>query len=1081
MKLSALLLLSASLVSAQSQSSPGQDSRRVSEQLRFADPGSEDAQAQMIRAQRSAIVTRTRAANNGQVAHVRSQPSVSTPVATASTTSGPPQFSTGQAARLVIGQPRFAAQRSETVQTLVGAAQGVAFANGSLVVADSNRQGGFPNNNRVLIFSNIASRIPNPHDEIVQNGTPCPICLGSAPGVKAPGGTPWLGATAVVGQPDFTSYLPNQSTILNAAPTGQSMRFPVGVAYNGTMFAVADAENNRVLVWKSLPLTNNLAADFVVGQPDFTSFTSGKYGLYGYPHGHASATSLRAPSGAFFDTNNGLWVADTGNDRVLYYGPITGNGQAAKVVLGQTNFDLNSQSIYKLNTTASSLFAPASVSSDGQRLIVADNYQNRVLIWKSIPTSNGQAADVVVGQKDFISNFSNTLSATVDAKGVTVVHSDLCASNGSDTATETGVTLLLYPSMCAGTISAPMSAISDGTRLFIADSGNDRVLVYNQIPTSNGAAADVILGQQSAVADNSSDSNLPAGISSADSFKSPNSLATDGTNLYVADTFNRRVAVYTPGDFQLPIAAVRSAASPFVFAQGTITVSGTPEDNDTLTVTIGNSTVLDSTSTEITVGYSFAEKASNTIADIVNGLANAINGANNGAGDPYATAIPNPVAAALILKAKAPDLDGNNVTIATSTSLTTPKTTLTASGSTLTGGQESALMAPFALVRISGGKDQNIVNLDASQLPPVQPMNKPLPTSLGGVEFYVDGIKCPMVSVSKTSFVAQMPIELAFAMEPETDPPDPNSTVNVTDVIRFPRTASGVVRVTDPKDGSVLVSSAIHIPVIQQNPSIFYDPASQPNPGAAFHSSSQATATISIDGSIQGGDQANITIRDRTYVYTVQPADALVTIRDALIAMITASDPEVQAFPAGPFARIRLQAYLPGPMGNGIPIQTSVSSSVVLTAATGTTAATYQAAKIILTAFNSELCCANIAGAPVSTENPAVPGETISVYATGMGRLKDTGDFVSMINGQPFNGSDFNNVTDDGFVAGLVGGKTANILFSGLKVGYVGIYQIDMELNSSLLTNPKTTLTVSQLFQTSNIVSIPVVATAPSN
>ena len=575
MKLSALLLLSASLVSAQPQSSTEQNAHRVG-QMRATDPISEATQARLSRAQRGVAVKRAPSANQ-PVAHSASQP-----LDAASAAPAQAGFSTGQAARLVIGQPRFAAQRSETAQTLIGAAQGVAFANGTLVVADSNRQGGFPNNNRVLIFNNIAASIPNPHDEIVQNGTPCPICLGSAPGVTAPGGTPWTGATAVVGQPDYTSSLPNQSTVLNAAPTDKTMRFPVGVAYNGTMFAVADAENNRVLVWKSLPLTNNLAADFVVGQPDFTSFTSGKYGLYGFQHGHASATSLRAPSGVFFDANNGLWVADTGNDRVLYYGPITGNGQPAKFALGQASLDVDAQSIYTVKTTASTLFAPASVMSDGQRLIVADNYQNRVLIWSKLPTTNGEPADIVIGQKDFTSNYSNTLSATVDAKNVTVYHSDLCVSNGTDTTTETGVTLYLYPNRCAGTLSSPMSAISDGTRLFIADSGNDRVLVYNQIPTSNGAPADVILGQGDQFVNNSSDSNLPAGVSSADSFRSPNSLASDGTNLYVADTFNRRVAVYTPGDFQLPIAAVRSAASPFVYAQATVTVSGTPEDNDTL-------------------------------------------------------------------------------------------------------------------------------------------------------------------------------------------------------------------------------------------------------------------------------------------------------------------------------------------------------------------------------------------------------------------------------------------------------------------------------------------------------------------
>ncbi len=105
----------------------------------------------------------------------------------------------------------------------------------------------------------------------------------------------------------------------------------------------------------------------------------------------------------------------------------------------------DSQNYYTLNTTAGSLFSPASVSSDGQHLFVADNYQNRVLIWNSIPTSNGQPADVVVGQKDFVSNNSNTLSATVDSAGVAVYHSDLCASNGTDTTTETGRDALAIP------------------------------------------------------------------------------------------------------------------------------------------------------------------------------------------------------------------------------------------------------------------------------------------------------------------------------------------------------------------------------------------------------------------------------------------------------------------------------------------------------------------------------------------------------------------------------------------------------------------------------------------------------------
>jgi len=40
---------------------------------------------------------------------------------------------------------------------------------------------------------------------------------------------------------------------------------------------------------------------------------------------------------------------------------------------------------------------------------------------------------------------------------------------------------------CGATLSFPRYALSDGTRLFIADGGNDRVLVFKTIPTQNGA------------------------------------------------------------------------------------------------------------------------------------------------------------------------------------------------------------------------------------------------------------------------------------------------------------------------------------------------------------------------------------------------------------------------------------------------------------------------------------------------------------------------------------------------------------------------------------------------------------------
>ena len=94
--------------------------------------------------------------------------------------------------------------------------------------------------------------------------------------------------------------------------------------------------------------------------------------------------------------------------------------------------------------------------------------------------------------------------------------------------------------------------MSDGTRLFIADGGNDRVLIYATIPAASGAAADTVLGQVDFISDVVSDatqlitSTVVSNNGSADTIRTPTSLAWDGTNLYVADPYDNRVLYFTP-------------------------------------------------------------------------------------------------------------------------------------------------------------------------------------------------------------------------------------------------------------------------------------------------------------------------------------------------------------------------------------------------------------------------------------------------------------------------------------------------------------------------------------------------------
>ena len=89
-----------------------------------------------------------------------------------------------------------------------------------------------------------------------------------------------------------------------------------------------------------------------------------------------------------------------------------------------------------------------------------------------------------------------------------------------------------------------------------------------------------------------------------------------------------------------------------------------------------------------------------------------------------------------------------------------------------------------------------------------------------------------------------------------------------------------------------MVTTAIAVPLDQQNPGIFAFDGEEPRTAIAFHTSSYATGTITVDGSIEAGDIGTITIGDRSYSYTVQAGDTLASVRDALVALINANTEE---------------------------------------------------------------------------------------------------------------------------------------------------------------------------------------------
>ena len=307
-------------------------------------------------------------------------------------------------------------------------------------------------------------------------------------------------ATYVLGQlGDFTTGIAN-----NGGISANSLNSPNSSYSDGSRVYVGDTLNNRVLIYNGVPGEEgwDSTADYVIGQPDFTSNTTNNGGL--------SADSINGPWIVYSDGGR-VYVADLYNQRVLIYNGVPGEegwDSTADYVLGQGDV-FNTNTANKGGRSANSLYFPMSVYSDGGRVYVADAMNHRVLIYNGVPGGAGwdSTADYVLGQG------GSFTSGTVNNGGLS-----------------------------ANSLQWPTSVYSDENRVYVADSMNHRVLIYNGVPGEAGwdSTADYVLGQGDVFNTNTANN----GGTSANSLKSPEVVSTYGDRVYVGDVGNRRVLVY---------------------------------------------------------------------------------------------------------------------------------------------------------------------------------------------------------------------------------------------------------------------------------------------------------------------------------------------------------------------------------------------------------------------------------------------------------------------------------------------------------------------------------------------------------
>lgn len=316
-------------------------------------------------------------------------------------------------------------------------------------------------------------------------------------------------ADIVLGQADMTSGFENRG----GSATTSTLKMPKGVYADNTYVYVSEYGNNRVLVYQKSSLATGMDANYVLGQADFTTVSQNR-------GGSAAANSLRMPEGLYSDGTY-LYVTDGGNHRVMIWdiGSIT-NGEDAVYVVGQPNFTTATS-----GTTDSKLFAPYDVHGDGNRLYVADNANNRVLIWNLPITQNGPAATRVLGQDNFTSGSANKGNGAVSS---------------------------------SSTLAGPTSVYSDGNNIYISDYTNYRVLIFTTTTPVSGSGADTVVGKS--VFTDSTGYDV-----SQTTLNKPFGLYATSSYLYVGDELRNRVLRFN--------LTANSSTAPTVSTIGTSTIS----------------------------------------------------------------------------------------------------------------------------------------------------------------------------------------------------------------------------------------------------------------------------------------------------------------------------------------------------------------------------------------------------------------------------------------------------------------------------------------------------------------------------
>lgn len=327
---------------------------------------------------------------------------------------------------------------------------------------------------------------------------------------------------------------------------------------------VSDTGRNRILRFPNVStIANGGFAEAVFGQTRFSDSSS-----------TVSAEKLKNPLGLHLDRFGRLWVADTGNHRILMYEAAIyrHSGTLADRVYGQPDFVTAVGSV-----AANRMNGPSDVYvDDNDNLWVTDTSNHRVLRFDTISgKSNGAAADGVLGQNDFITATSGTNASKMTSPvGVLVSRAGTLFvgtgnrivrfNNAAALGNGAGASAVLgQPNFTSTTLGCSATSVSlpygvfltPADTLWVADISNNRCLRYDNassLPT--GSPASGVVGQPNFTA------NTFTSITSRSLNLPYFDLFVDaGGNLWCPDFFSSRVIRF-PQDLTKPTLTVAKPA-----------------------------------------------------------------------------------------------------------------------------------------------------------------------------------------------------------------------------------------------------------------------------------------------------------------------------------------------------------------------------------------------------------------------------------------------------------------------------------------------------------------------------------------